>query len=107
MKREPTVQQEITDRATQRTKLAAFLRAHPNTIYSQETLAGACGADVGAIRTRLSELKRGGMSLRSQTGSYTDRSGVAHRAKKMWQYVPRPANALGRDAGEQVQVTLF
>lgn len=108
MKREPTVQQEITDRATQRTKLEAFLRAHPSTIYSQETLAEACGADVGAIRTRITELKRAGMYLRWESGSYRDWEGIVHRGKKRWSYVPRPAEPLGRDAGDSVgQSDLF
>lgn len=105
---EPSVAQEVTDRTSQRVKLEAFFKAHPNTIFSQETLAHASGADLGAVRTRISELKIAGLSLRGHLGNYRDDRGVFHRGKKRWEFIPRPEGALGRDAGDRLaQKTLF
>ena len=96
---EPTIGQEITDRIAQRERLARFFRANPDTIFSQETLAEACGADVATVRTRITECKRLlKMTLQWHSGSYTGPDGKRHRGKKRWQLVTRPADPLGRDA---------
>lgn len=97
-----TIDQEVTDRKAQREKLRLFFLANHTIIWSQETLADMCGADVGAVRTRISELKADGLNLMGHSGNYRDAAGIYHRAKKQWQYVPRPVNALGRDAGEHI-----
>lgn len=103
----PSVQQQVTDRTAQREKLREFFLSNPSTLFTQETLAEACGADIGAVRTRCSELKRAGMSLIAVPQTYRDEHGRSHRAKKMWEYVPRPPEPLGRDAGTYVQKTLW
>lgn len=109
MKREPvvTVATEKQDRTAAREKLRAYFLKNHNIFWSQTTLADMCGADRGAVRTRLSELKRGGMNLIAQDGHYRDSKGVYHRAPKTWAYIPRPDKPLGRDAGEPVARTLF
>ena len=109
MPSEPTVEQQITDRQTQTAKLLAFLQDHPLTLFTQETLAESCGAHIGAIRTRLSELKRAGEPLVAETQYYSDETGRLRVAPKLWMYVPRPAEPLGRDASSEVlgQRTLF
>lgn len=106
-----SVTTEIQDRKAQREKLAQFFRENPSTAWSQETLALNCGADVGAVRTRISELRRDDWwreRLRFHSGSYPDKDGTMHRGKKLWEFIPRPAESLGRDAGTPVpQRSLF
>ena len=99
---EPTVHQELLDRKTQREKLMRFFLDEPHTIWQQETLAEKCGSDVGAIRTRISELRKEpwwNARLRRHSNSY-EAGGKIHRGKMRWQFVPRPAEPLGPDAAE-------
>lgn len=96
---EPSVCQQVADRTAQREKLRQFFLAQPETFWTQDTLAEACGADVGAVRTRINELKREGMSLIGKYADYRDKDNVWHRGKKVWMYQPRPEEPLGRDAG--------
>lgn len=103
---EPSIRQQISDHQGQREKLAAFFRANPFVIYSQETLADAAGCHVSCVRTRIGELRRGdfgpAMSLVSHVQSYRDEQHVWHRGMKRWECLERPAEPLGRDAGTQI-----
>jgi hypothetical protein len=102
---EPTGAQVHADRQAQRVTLEAFFRKHPGSIWGQDTLAAECGAHLGAVRTRISELKRGGLSLVGHLNNYRDKAGVYHRGPKRWQYVPRP-ESWDTDA-PKAQPTLF
>ena len=111
MKPEPvvTVAVEVQDRKAQREKLAQFFRENPHVIWTQETLAEKCGADVGAVRTRLSELRKDDWwreRLVRHSGSY-EKDGQAHRGKMRWELVPRAVEPLGRDASSPAPQTLF
>lgn len=48
---------ELSDRASQRQKVRAYLESHPCQIVSQQTLKQISGAD--AVRNRIGELRRG------------------------------------------------
>jgi len=89
---------EITDRKGQRLKLKAFFLAHPETLFTQETLAESAGCHVSVVRSRISELKRDGLELDGRDTWHTDAAGKRHRGMKLWQYLPRPDEPLGRDA---------
>lgn len=52
----PSVGQQLADRQRQEETLRAFFEANPGVKWQQTTLAEACGADVGAVRTRISVL---------------------------------------------------
>jgi biotin operon repressor len=104
---EPTVQQQIVDRKAQREKLRAYFEANPDAYWTQETLAESCGADVGAVRTRISELRAEGMNLVDTQPSFRTKDGILHRGKKLWSYVVRPAHPLGPDAAEPRERLLF
>src|SRR4051812_31556137 len=96
LRAEPTVRQELADRKAQRDRLAQVFIDNPRVIWTQETMALMCGADIGAVRTRLSELRKDAnwrRDLRAHSGSYIGPDGVAHRGKKQWQYVPADVQA--------------
>lgn len=99
---EPSVQQQVSDRKTQKVKLLAFLQANPMTLFTQETLAESCGCHVSAVRSRLSELKRDGDPLHAEPQTFLGADGKMHRGMNLWIYVPRPSAPLGRDAGTHV-----
>lgn len=94
---EPSVPQRLADRKVQREQLRAYFLAHPETYWTQETLAECCGADIGAVRTRISELKADGLNLVSMWTNYRSDDGIVHRGKKLWAYLERPAKPLGPD----------
>lgn len=93
----PAIARQHADREIQREKLRAFLTQRPETFWTQATLAEACGSSLGAIRTRLNELKRGGMTLENKYEDYRDADGIWHRGLKVWGWFPRPEEHLGRD----------
>lgn len=96
------------DQKAQREQLLRFFVTHPNTIYSQETLADACGCAVSTVRSRISELVRDGHPLRWHQSGWRDAQGQNHINLKTWEYVHRPSDPIGRDAGDRIaQKELF
>jgi hypothetical protein len=101
----PSIASQILDRKTQNARLIAFLRAHPHTIYSQETLAEMAGCHLGSIRTRISNIQGELHLVWHQTG-YLGSDGQKHISPKQWEHVPRPVNALGPDASSPRELRL-
>lgn len=97
MNTEPTVAQQLEDRAGDRDRLAAYFRQHPGEWLNQGPVVKATGIREGSLRSRMIEcrdvLK---MHIEIRTTSFEGADGKKHRGLNEWRYLDYVP--LGRDA---------
>lgn len=86
---EPTVEQELEDRAGDRDRLAAYFRQHPSAWLDQAPIAAALGIGEGSLRSRKCECKNLlHMNIETRNTKFVGSDGKVHRGLKQWRYLP-------------------